>query len=44
MSISIKFNYTPYKINKIIVFYLFTKIMIVNKQKVLVYLCVYSNV
>ena len=36
MSISLKFNYIPYKIKKMTFFYLFTKNMIVNKQKVLV--------
>ena len=44
MSISLKFNYITYKVKKMI-FYLFTKNMIVNKQKVLVFdLCAYSNV
>ena len=40
MSILLKFNYITYKVNKMIFIYLFTKNMIVNKQKILVFIYV----
>ena len=44
MSISLKFNYIPYKVNKII-FDLFTKNITVNKKNGIGFdLCAYSNV
>ena len=44
MSISLKFNYIPYKVNKMI-FDLFTKNITVNKKNGIGFdLCAYSNV